>query len=52
MGKKLYPWTQIFDREDSLSRIHETAYPRFKPDLIRRELDEISTPNETEQRFA
>ena len=35
-----------------MTSIHETAYPRFKPDLTQRELDEIYTPNETEQRFA
>jgi TnpA family transposase len=35
-----------------LTSIHETAYPRFKPDLTQRELEEIYTPTESEHRFA
>src|SRR5450830_873646 len=38
-------------REHSLTSIHETAYPRFKPDLTQRELEEIYTPTESELRF-
>lgn len=35
-----------------MSSIHETAYPRFKPDLTQRELEDIYTPTEDEHRFA
>lgn len=35
-----------------MSSIHETAYPRFKPDLTQRELEEIYTPTDEEHRFA
>jgi len=35
-----------------LSSIHETAYPRFKPELTQRELEDIYTPNEDELKFA
>lgn len=35
-----------------MSSIHETAYPRFKPELTQRELDDIYTPSEDELAFA
>ena len=35
-----------------MTSVHETAYPRFKPELTQRELDEIYTPTDNEQRFA
>ncbi len=35
-----------------MSSIHETAYPRFKPELTQREVEEIYTPTEEEHRFA
>lgn len=36
----------------AVSSIHETAYPRFKPDLTQRELEEIYTPTNEEHRFS
>jgi hypothetical protein len=35
-----------------VSSIHETAYPRFKPELTQRELQDIYTPSEAELRFS
>ena len=35
-----------------MSSIHETAYPRFKPELTQRELDDIYTPSQDELSFA
>jgi TnpA family transposase len=35
-----------------MSSIHETAYPRFKPQITRRELADIYTPSEEEHVFA
>src|ERR1039458_7968818 len=35
-----------------MSNIHETAYPRFKPELTQRELDDIYTPSQDELTFA
>lgn len=35
-----------------MSSIHETAYPRFKPELTQRELEDIYTPSEDELKFA
>ncbi len=35
-----------------MTSVHETAYPRFKPDLTQRELEEIYTPTDNEQRLA
>lgn len=34
-----------------MSSIHETAYPRFKPDLTQRELDEVYTPSAEDSKF-
>ena len=34
-----------------MSSIHETAYPRFKPSLTEKELDEIYTPSDKELDF-
>lgn len=34
-----------------MSSIHETAYPRFKPNLTNQELDEIYTPSQEELKF-
>ena len=34
-----------------MSSIHETAYPRFKPELTQRELEDVYTPNEGESKF-
>ena len=35
-----------------MSNIHETAYPRFKPELTQRELDDIYTPSQDELTFS
>src|SRR5208283_4229933 len=35
-----------------MSSVHETAYPRFKPELTQRELDDIYTPSKDELAFA
>lgn len=35
-----------------MSSIHETAYPRFKPDLSQRELEDIYTPTNKERIFS
>jgi TnpA family transposase len=35
-----------------MSSIHETAYPRFKPELTERELEDIYTPTQDELAFA
>lgn len=35
-----------------LSSVHETAYPRFKPELTQQELLDIYTPSEDELKFA
>lgn len=34
-----------------MSSIHETAYPRFKPELTQRELEDVYTSNEGESKF-
>lgn len=34
-----------------MSSVHETAYPRFKPNLTDQELDEIYTPSQEELKF-
>ena len=34
-----------------MSSVHETAYPRFKPNLTDQELEEIYTPSLEEQKF-
>jgi hypothetical protein len=36
----------------SVTSLHETAYPRFKPDLTPRELEEIYRPTDNEMRLA
>lgn len=35
-----------------MTSIHETAYPRFKPELTQRELVDVYTPTDEEHRFA
>lgn len=35
-----------------MSSIHETAYPRFKPEITPRELADVYTPTPEEQAFA
>lgn len=35
-----------------MTSIHETAFPRFKPELSQRELTEVYTPSDEELRFA
>ena len=35
-----------------MATLHETAYPRLKPDPTAKELDEISTPSGGEVRLA
>jgi len=35
-----------------MSSVHETAYPRFKPELTLQELSDIYTPSEDELTFA
>jgi hypothetical protein len=34
-----------------LSSIHETAYPRFKPELTQRELEDVYTPSDDDYKF-
>ena len=34
-----------------LSSIHETAYPRFKPDLTQRELEDVYAPSVEDRKF-
>lgn len=34
-----------------MSSIHETAYPRFKPDLTQRELEDVYAPNAEDSKF-
>ncbi|MCD6027275.1 MAG: transposase [Solimicrobium sp.] len=35
-----------------MSSVHETAYPRCKPELTQQELEDIYTPSEEEMKFA
>jgi hypothetical protein len=35
-----------------MSSIHETAYPRFKPELSQQELEDVYTPTDEERIFA
>jgi hypothetical protein len=34
-----------------LSSIHETAYPRFKPELTQRELEDVYSPSDEDHKF-